>query len=131
MAKQRFSDDILAVLRKHKGLRIRAGSGSHRFIGIWVVVVDDRVFVRSWSLKPQGWFHRFTKEPVGSIQIAAREIPVRAVRTRNETLKGAVDQAYLAKYNSRGEIKYAKDLVSANCRGATIELVPFEEDQGA
>jgi hypothetical protein len=34
-AKRRFSDDILAALRKSKGLRIRVGSGAHRFIGIW------------------------------------------------------------------------------------------------
>ena len=40
-AKQRFSDDILADFREKKGLRIRAGTGQHRFIGIWVVVVND------------------------------------------------------------------------------------------
>ena len=39
-------------------LRIRAGA-EHRFIGIWAVVVDGRVFVRSWSLKPQGWYRTF------------------------------------------------------------------------
>ena len=37
--KLQFSDEILAVLRKSKGLRIQAGTGHHRFIGIWVVVV--------------------------------------------------------------------------------------------
>jgi hypothetical protein len=125
MTKRCFSGDILAILRKAKGLRIRAGNGSHRFIGIWLVVVDDRVFVRSWSLKPQGWFQTFVKEPIGCIQIADREIPIRAVRTKSERLKGAVDRAYLEKYNSRGEIKYSKDLVRPDSRGATIELVPF------
>jgi len=125
MAERRFSDDILAILRKAKGLRIRAGTGSHRFIGIWVVVVDDRVFVRSWSLKPHGWFQTFIQEPSGSIQMANREVPVRAVRTKSERLKDAVDRAYLEKYNSGGEVKYAKDLVRPNSRGATIELVPF------
>jgi hypothetical protein len=52
--KLQFSDEILAVLRKSKGLRIQAGTGQHRFIGIWVVVVKDRVFIRSWSVKPNG-----------------------------------------------------------------------------
>ena len=55
-AKQRFSDDILSEFRESKGLRIRAGTGPHRLIGIWVVVVDDSVFVRSWSVKPRGWY---------------------------------------------------------------------------
>jgi hypothetical protein len=58
-AKQHFSEDILADFREKKGLRIRAGTGPHRFIGIWVVVVNDRVFVRSWSVKPRGWFQTF------------------------------------------------------------------------
>ena len=44
-AKQRFSEDIVAEFRRSKGLRIRAGTRPHRFIGIWVVVVNDRVFV--------------------------------------------------------------------------------------
>jgi hypothetical protein len=125
MATRRFPDDNLDTLRKGKGLRIRAGNGSHRFISIWVVVVDSRVFVRSWSLKPQGWFRTFIKEPTGRIQMAGREIPVRAVRTKSERLKDAVDRAYFEKYNSKGEIRYAKDLVGQVSRGATIELVPL------
>ena len=52
--KRQFPDDILAVLREGKGLRIRAGTSQHRFIGIWVVVVKDRAFIRSWSVKPSG-----------------------------------------------------------------------------
>lgn len=44
--KRHFSDDILAILGERKGLRIRAGTGQHRFIGIWVVLVKGRVFVR-------------------------------------------------------------------------------------
>lgn len=59
-AKRQFSDDTLAALRQSKGLRIRAGTGQHRFIGIWVVVVRDRVFVRSWSVKPNGWYRRLS-----------------------------------------------------------------------
>jgi hypothetical protein len=62
IAKRRFSTATLATLRESKGLRIRAGNRMHRFIGIWVVVVDDRVFVRSWSLKPQGWYRTFLAE---------------------------------------------------------------------
>lgn len=35
----RFSEEVLAALEKSKALRIRAGTGTHRFIGIWFVVV--------------------------------------------------------------------------------------------
>jgi hypothetical protein len=51
---RRFSDALLAVLQKSKGLRLRAGTGTHRFIGIWFVLVENRVLIRSWSVKPDG-----------------------------------------------------------------------------
>jgi hypothetical protein len=124
VATRRFSEDVLAALREDKSLHIRAGSGKHRFIGIWMVVVFDRVFVRSWSLKPRSWYRTFLREPSGRIQISHREIPIRAVRTRSERMKRAVDRAYLRKYSTGWEIKFAKDLAGAKSRDATIELVP-------
>jgi hypothetical protein len=92
-AKPQFSDDILDAMRKNKSLRIRAGTGQHRFIGIWVVVVRDRVFVRSWSVKPNGWYRMFLKEPRGSIQVADRTIAVRAMLIKSESLRDTIDRA--------------------------------------
>src|SRR5215203_4904457 len=101
-AKRRFPADILAAIRDGKILGIRAGTGQHRFIGIWAVVVEGRVFVRSWSLKPRSWYRTFLEEPRGTINVLEREIPVRAVRTRSERLKDAIDRAYLEKYKTPG-----------------------------
>ena len=86
--------------------------------------MERRVFVRSWSLKPRSWYRTFLEEPRGAIQLAGREIPVRAVRTRSERLKDAVDRAYLEKYKSPGAIKYARDLARSKSRATTTELVP-------
>jgi hypothetical protein len=125
-AQNRFDEEILTLLRTGKALRIRAGSQAHRFIGIWVVVVSERVFVRSWSLKPQGWYRTFLKEPLGAIEVAGREVPVRALRTRSERIKDAVDLAYLEKYSTSGSLKYARDLGRAKSRASTLELVPIQ-----
>jgi hypothetical protein len=124
-AKRQFSDDILAVLREGKGLRIRAGTSPHRFIAIWAVVLKDRVFIRSWSAKPNGWYRTFLKEPRGTIQVADQEVRVRAVQINDERLRDAIDGAYLEKYNTSGALKYAKDLGSPKSRATTVELVPF------
>lgn len=124
--KQRFGPDIVDSIRAGKILGIRAGTGAHRFIGIWAVVVERRVFVRSWSLKPRSWYRTFLEEPRGTINVDGREIPVRALQTRSERLKKAVDQAYLSKYNTPGSIKYARDLGRAKSRATTTELVPCE-----
>src|SRR2546421_11685452 len=96
---QRFPAEIVATLREGKGLRIRAGTGDHRFIGIWVVVVKDRVFVRSWSVKPDGWYQTFLAEPHGAIRVGDRDIPVAAARTRANRLHDPTDPPHPAKYN--------------------------------
>ena len=119
----RFPADVVAVLRDGKGLKIRAGT-THRFIGIWVVVVENRVFVRSWSVKTRGWYRAFLTDPRGFIQVSHHTMPVRAVRTRSGRLRDAVDRAYLEKYATPGALKYAKDLGSPKSRATTIELRP-------
>jgi hypothetical protein len=124
-ANRHFPGEVLAALEKTKGLRIRAGTGSHRFIGIWFVLVKGRVFVRSWSVTPDGWYRTFLREPQGAIQVGKLEIAVRTVPIRSKVLRDAVDRAYLEKYNSGGELKYAKDLAQEKSRATTIELTPF------
>jgi hypothetical protein len=125
--KQRFASEVVDRIRDGKILGIRAGTKPHRFIGIWAVVVERRVFVRSWSLKPRSWYRTFLEEPRGTINVDGREFPVRAVQTRSERLKKAVDRAYLNKYNTPGSIKYAQDLGRAKSRATTTELVPSED----
>ena len=124
-SKRQFPDDTLSVLRESKGLRIRAGTGQYRFIGIWVVVVRDRVFVRSRSVKPNGWYRAFVDEPRGTIQVKDRKIAVRAIPIKSESLRDAIDRAYLDKYNTPGARRYAKDLARAKSRNTTIEFVPL------
>ena len=122
---RRFRRKTIAAIRDGKILGIRAGTEPHRFIGIWAVVVEDRVFVRSWSLKPRSWYRTFLVEPRGTITVDGREIEVRAVQTRSERVKDAVSRAYLDKYNTQGSLKYARDLGRAKSRATTTELVPF------
>jgi len=124
-AKRRFDADTLAVIEKENIIGLRAGSGPHRFIAIWAVVVEGRVCVRSWSLKERSWHKTFLLEPHGAINVAGKEIPVRAIRTRSERLKDAVSRAYRKKYNTPGSIKYVQDMSRAKSRATTTELAPL------
>ena len=55
---RRFSGPEIEELARAKILGVRAGT-EHRYTGVWVVVVEDRVFVRSWNDKPTGWYVPF------------------------------------------------------------------------
>ena len=125
-ARNRFPEEILAALHKGKILGIRAGREStHRVIGVWMVVVEKRVFVRSWSMKPRSWWRTFLQDPRGSIFVGDEEIPVRAIQTRSERLKDRVSQAYKEKYNTPGSIQFVKDMSRNKSRDTTTELVPL------
>ena len=116
---------LVAAIDQAKILGIRAGVRSdHRFIGVWPVVVDGRVFVRSWTLKPGGWYRTILEDPFGTIQVGERAIPVRAVRVRSERIRDAVEEAYARKYPTSGSAKYVRGFRTKRRREATIEFVP-------
>jgi hypothetical protein len=125
MKAKRFPKKILATIRAEKILGIRAGMEPHRVIGIWAVVVEGRVFVRSWSIKPRSWYRTFLGEPRGIIVVNDREIPIRAVNTRSERLKDAVTSAYREKYNTPGSLHFVKGFAVKKRRDTTTELVPL------
>jgi hypothetical protein len=122
---RQFARSILEEIDQTKYVGIKAGARSdHRFIGIWAVVVDGRVFVRSWTLKPGGWYRTFLEDPLGALQCGRREVRVRAVPTRSERIRDAVERAYAAKYNTPGSVKYVRGFRTRRRRNATMELRP-------
>ena len=124
MKSRRFPKALVAAIREGPILGIRAGRQPHRVIGIWAVVVEGRVFVRSWSLEPRSWWRTFLEDPRGIIEVGGRTITVRAVQTRSPRLKDAVNRAYLEKYHTPGALKFARDLGRKKSRETTTELVP-------
>ena len=84
--------------------------------------MDGRIYARSWSLSPGGWYRTLVAEKRGVLQISGKTAPFRAVHARGEALKAAIDRAYLAKYARPGEVRYARDLCQPASRGSTVEL---------
>jgi hypothetical protein len=126
--KSRFADDVLTAIKKDKILGIRAGrDSSHRIIGIWAVVVEGRVFVRSWSMKPRSWWRTFLEDPYGSMFVGEKEFSIRAIQTRSERLKDLVSAAYKEKYNTPGSVQYVKDMSRKKSRDTTTEFVPLQK----
>src|SRR5574341_655403 len=126
--RKQFSEEVLSTIHRDRILGIRAGTDTdHRVIGIWAVVVDGRVFVRSWSMKSRSWWRTFLEDPYGAIFVARRKrgIKIRATQVKSEKLKDAVSAAYREKYNTRGSIGYVEDMSRSPSRDTTTELVPI------
>jgi len=125
MSSRRFPKQIIDAVRDAKILGIRAGTKPHRVIGIWAVVVEGRVFVRSYTLKPRSWYRTFLDEPRGMIEVNGKEIKVRPVFTRSERLKKLVDRAYAEKFPTPGSRVFVEGFKEKKRRDTTTELVPL------
>ena len=122
---RRFSSPVLKAIDQIKIIGIRAGVRSeHRFIGIWAVVVSGRVFARSWTQKPGGWFRTFLEDPLGTIQVGDRLIRIRVLKARGERIRDAVEKAYARKYPTPGSLKYVRGFRTERRRETTMEFVP-------
>src|SRR5512145_1572030 len=99
--RERFDDAIVEAARNAKIVGVRAGT-EHRYTGVWVVVVEGRVFVRSWNDTPTGWFRAFRNQPSGMLQLAKLEIRVRGKPVRSSRLRDAVTRAFGEKYSTKG-----------------------------
>jgi hypothetical protein len=122
---KKFPKPIVDGIHEAKILGIRAGTKPHRIIGIWAVVVEGRVFVRSYSLKPRSWWRTFHDEPRGVIEVNGKKVKVRPVFTRSERLKNLVDRAYAEKFPTPGSRVFVEGFKEKNRRDTTTELAPL------
>jgi hypothetical protein len=121
--RRRFSKKVLADIDRTRMIGIRSGS-DHRFTWVWVVVIKDRVFIRSWNDKPTGWFRAFGDQPRGAITIGEREVAIRARKARGDALMKSIESAYAGKYTTPASIRYVRGFKTPRRRKATVEIRP-------
>jgi len=122
-SRHRFADADLETLDRLKILGVRAGT-VHRHTGVWPIVVEGRLFVRSWNDKPTGWYRAFLSEPCGSIMVGKVERSVRAIHVRSARLIHAVTAAYAEKYDTKASEKWVRGFAEPDREATTLELVP-------
>ena len=118
-----FPKRVVELLQNSKILGVRAGT-DHRYTAIWLVLVEDRLFVRSWNDKPTGWYRAFLKQPKGSIKVGEREIRVLGKPTRSARVREAVTIAFAEKYNTKGSQQWVRGFAEPAREMTTLEFVP-------
>lgn len=125
MAKRTLPASVVKAIDASKILGVRAGARSdHRFIGVWPVVIDGRVFARSWTLEPGGWYRTFRDDPRGTIQVGKRNIRINAVPAKSKRIRDAMDRAFAEKYPTPGSRHYIRGFRTKRRREASMEFVP-------
>ena len=115
---------MIAAADASKIMGVRAGdSSAHRFTGVWPVVVNRRLFARSWTVTPGGWYRSFLDDQAGVIQVGERQLRVRAIPVRAATILDAIEDGYAKKYPTPGAQTYVRGFRTARRRSATLEFV--------
>lgn len=94
-----------------------------RFTPVWVVCCDDRVFVRTWYRRDTGWYGHAVASRGARVRVETAEfdVSVTAVGATDTALRGAVDEAYRAKYGRSGSVER---MIGSDAASTTLLLEP-------
>jgi hypothetical protein len=121
-----FDPDILMLLDDTQEVRIETrrdgDSPEHRTI-IWVVVVEDEVFVRSVRGAKGRWYREISSNPEGALHVEEDRIPVRAAPATDEATVDAVSAAFRSKYQQSSPAS-TEAMVRTETLPTTLKLAP-------
>ena len=89
---------------------------------IWVVRVDNDLYVRSVNGRTSAWFRGVQTQHEGHIRAGSVDKDVTFVDENDGDLNDQIDAAYITKYRRYASI--AKSMTTPAVRAATIKLVP-------
>lgn len=93
-------------------------------VTIWVVRVDDEVYVRPYRGHETAWFRHIQQRPEGHIEAGGVAKDVTLVDTStDETLNDRIDAVYQSKYH-KYSTAYVRPMIAPQARATTLKLVP-------
>ncbi|KWW98556.1 nitroreductase/quinone reductase family protein [Carbonactinospora thermoautotrophica] len=99
----------------------RRPDGSSGSTPVWVVQVDDDVFVRSMTGPGGGWYRRLRADPNGEVRDARHVHPVYAEPVTDAGTIATVTRAYATKYAGS---PFLQPFLGEESAGATLRLKP-------
>src|SRR5687767_1461100 len=77
---KKFPKAFLKCINATQITSIRAGKGREKFTGIWMVVVKDRIFGRSYYLSDRSWYTALLNGDNGDIKCGKEILPVKGLK---------------------------------------------------
>lgn len=109
------------ILATTDEIGIRTSKQPEQSVIIWVVVVDDAVFVRSFRGKRGKWYDAAVADRKAVLQVGDALLPVTVIPVADAAAIEAVSRAFLAKYAAS---PYAKEMVRPETLSTTLRLDP-------
>ena len=123
---KRFSKAFLKCIKETHITSIRVGKGREKFTGIWMVVVKDRVFGRSYYGAEKSWYTAFLKGDNGDIRCGKEILPIKGSKPSDmDAITKAINKAYEKKYLVAAfNKKWVDGLCEPDRVARTMEFVP-------
>ncbi|MET3535219.1 DUF2255 family protein [Chryseobacterium limigenitum] len=114
----------LDYIKTNNLIGVKAGANRSTFLEIWMIVVNDRIFARSWGLAEKSWYNSFIQDSKGQIQCGNFVFNINAIIPMdNDELTKVINNEYLTKYNSGHNIDYAKGIIQTKHVEKTMEFI--------
>lgn len=98
--------------------------GDHRFINIWIVVVENRMFCRQYEFSSESWYHAFLKNETGAIKCGSLEFEVRGQIPEDlDEINIKINRAYIEKYGEGEYPDTAIEMTEPPYMKKTMELI--------
>jgi hypothetical protein len=103
----------------------RADRTSRAWLTIWVVTVDDEVYVRTWHRRGNGWYGDVLDTRRARIRVPnlERDVGVEDIGSVDEQLRASIDAAYKSKYGPFGW-ETVDRMTDDDAAATTLRLMP-------
>ena len=115
------ADDLSNVGAAHELelATVRRDGSLRKPVTVWVVRVDDDLYVRSWRGRTAAWFRAAQDRREGHIQAGGVDKDVLFIPAEDR-INDQIDAAYRTKY--RHSATFVEPMVSSEARATTIRL---------
>lgn len=117
----KFDAAVLRDLRDVQEVAIRTGKHPKSAVVIWVVVVDDEVFVRSWLGGKGRWYRDLAAGGPATLEFAGRRLAVQALAANDAAAVARASREFLRKYSRSS---HAQEMVRPETLPTTLRLEP-------
>ena len=123
---KKFPKPFLKCINETQITSVRAGKDRQKFTGIWMVVVKDRIFGRSYYGADRSWYTALLNGDSGDIKCGKEVLPIKGLKPVDiDTITKAINKAYEKKYLVKA---YNKKWVEGLCKpervARTMEFIP-------
>lgn len=114
----------IQYINSHNLIEIKAGNERETFLEIWMVIVGDRIFARSWGFAERSWYNTFLKDNSGQIKCGNEIFDIKAqIPNDLNEIEQQINEAYLAKYDSGENSFYAQGIIKKEHADKTMEFI--------